>query len=211
MTLEGKIQAKLTSLAKFAISGKLLTLTCQISSTVKKGQLLAALEATELQTYLDRTLKQYDLQRAEFDDKQKQNLTEYEKRKLQDELDISVKNVEIAKCNLNATQLLASINGLVIEMDPAAIGDNITPAAFVITIIDPASFYFEALLPEENLLQVTTGQAAKVSFKAFPGQSFEGQIESITPLLNKNNFFSLRITLPANANWRLGLTGQAEF
>jgi multidrug resistance efflux pump len=61
------------------------------------------------------------------------------------------------------------------------------------------------------LTQVTLGQSAKISFKAFPGQIFEGQIEGISPLPNKNNFFSLRITLSANANWRLGLTGQAEF
>ncbi|MFH1840814.1 MAG: efflux RND transporter periplasmic adaptor subunit [Candidatus Shapirobacteria bacterium] len=210
MTLQGTIQAEVKSLAKFSISGRLAAINCRLGDQVKKGQVLAVLESIELQAYLDRALKQYDRQRAEFDEQQKQNLSEYDKRRSQDELDISVKNVEIAKCNLNATQLTASIGGLVVEMDAAAAGDNITPAGFVIILIDPTSFYFEALLPEENLNQVTLGQAAKISLKAFSGQAFDGQIEQVNPLLIKNNYFSLQIKLSVVDNLRLGLTGTAE-
>ena len=210
MTLQGSIQAETISLAKFGISGRLTVVNCHLGNQVKKGQLLAALETIELQAYLDRALKQYDLQRAEFDERQKQDLTEYEKRKFQDELDISVKNVEIAKCNLTANQLTASINGIVVAMDTAVAGDNITHGGFVITIVDPGSFYFEALLPEENLTQVNLNQTTKISLKAFPDQVFAGQIFQIGPIPNKNNAFSLKIKLPAIPNLCLGLTGAAD-
>lgn len=84
MILEGKIVASQTTSAKFSISGKLDSLRCKPGDTVKKGQLLASLDKGELQTYLDRALKQYDIERALFDEKQKENLTDYEKRKFQD-------------------------------------------------------------------------------------------------------------------------------
>ncbi|MFZ5366395.1 MAG: efflux RND transporter periplasmic adaptor subunit [Patescibacteria group bacterium] len=211
MEFSGKIKASEVAYIKFQISGKLASVNCKIGDTVKKGQLLATLEKTELQAYLERALKEYDLERALFDEKQKQELTEYEKRKYQDSLDISVKNVEIAKANLNATDLYSSIEGIVTEMDPGQPGENITPAGFVITVVNPKSLFFEGELPEEELSQTSVGQPVKVSLKAFPDKTFEGKIEKIgfSPL--KEGIFPVFVSLSNLSDLRLGLTGKATF
>lgn len=209
MELKGKINASQIAQCKFAISGKLTSINCKVGDIIKKGQLLAALNKTELQAYLDRVLKVYDLERALFDEKQKENLTEYEKRKYQDSLDISVKNVEIAKTNLEATDLLSSINGIVIGIDQCYPGDNITPGGFVVTIVDPTSFYFLADLPEEGLSQVNVGQSVKVSLKAYPDQTLEGKVELIGFTAVKENQFPITISISSAQFLRLGLSGTA--
>jgi multidrug resistance efflux pump len=211
MKLQGKIVALKAANIKFSISGKLSSINCKIQDKVNKGQLLATLNKTELQAYLDRSLKQYDLERALFDEKQKQELTEYEKRKYQDSLDISVKDVEIAKANLEATNLNSSINGIVINIDPANPGDNITPAGFIINIIDPESFCFQAELPEEDISQVSLEQAVKVELKAYPDKILEGKVEQIGFSSIKEGLFLITISIPVDPILRLGLSGTATF
>lgn len=211
MNLEGKIVASQVAHLKFPISGKLTSINCKIGDKVRKGQLLAVLDKTELQVYLDRSLKQYDLERALFDEKQKLKLTEYEKRKYQDSLDIAVKEVEIAKVNLEGTDLYCSINGIIVEMDSVNPGDNITPAGFVIKIINPESFYFLAELPEDNLSQISIGQPIKVTLKAYPDKILEGKIEQIGFMPTKDGTFPVTITIFLDPTLRFGLSGTATF
>jgi len=211
MELKGKIIGSQTANLKFAISGKLTSINCKIQDKVKKGQLLASLNKIELQAYLDRSLKQYDLERALFDEKQKQTLTEYEKRKFQDSLDISIKDVEIAKANLESTDLNSSIEGIVIEMDPVNPGDNITPAGFVVKVINIESLYFQAELPEENLSQITLGQSAKVTLKAYPDRILEGKVEQIGFSTVKEGLYPVTISIISDPILRLGLSGTASF
>jgi len=204
----GKVASSKIAELKFQVGGKLSLLNCKISDNVKKGQLLASLEKTELQAYLDRALKQYDLERALFDEKQKEQLTEYEKRKYQDSLDISIKNVEIAKANLDATDLFTPIEGMIIRMDSNLKGVNITPSGFVITILGNQSFVFEAEVPEENLSQFTIGQTVKVNLKI--GKTIAGKVEKIGLEPIKETNYPIEISLSDQNNLRLGLTGKVE-
>ena len=203
MILEGKIVASQTTSAKFSISGKLDSLRCKPGDTVKKGQLLASLDKGELQTYLDRALKQYDIERALFDEKQKENLTDYEKRKFQDSLDISVKNVELAKINVDATNLYASINGIVTQIDNSQPGDYITPAGFVITIVNPESLYFQAIAQETDIPTISVNMKGKIKLKAFPDRTIEGSI--------KIGFYEIKVIFPSLPELKEGLSGTVEF
>lgn len=207
--LKGKINASQIASLKFATSGKIASINCQVGQTVKKGQLLATLEKTELQAYLDRALTQYDIERAEFDEKQKRELSEYDKRKTQDSLDISVKNVEIAKINLDAASLYSSINGIIAEVGSFFPGDNITPAGFVITVVNPESYYFEVKLPEEGITKIAKDQKCKISLKALPGKVLEGKVEQISLIPDKEGDYPVFISLSSSVpdSLRVGLTG----
>lgn len=211
MELQGKIAARKIAYLKFRVGGRLAAVNCKAGDQVKKGQLVANLDKTELQAYLDRALKEYDLERAQFDEKQKENLTPYEKRKYQDELDISVKNVEIAKANLDATDLYSSISGIVTAMDFGQPGDNITPAGFVITVVDPNSLYFQAEAAEEDLPQLSVGQLGKISLKAFSDKTIEGKIESISYTPAKEGYYSISVSYSNFDGLRPGFSGKISF
>jgi multidrug resistance efflux pump len=208
MELSGKIEANTYQL-RFANSGKLTQLNFEIGRGVSKGQLLARQDQTELQMYLDRELKQYEQIRAEFEEKQKTNLSEFDKLKIQADLDISVKNVEIAKSNLEATNLYSPINGIVIEVDPATIGMNVTPAGFTVAILNPNSFYFNALVGEEDVNKLIPDGPVTVTLKAFPDKTFPGKVSRIAFMPDKNGLYPVTILLDGIAGLRLGLSGTA--
>lgn len=206
MEANGEITATRIVELKFQIGGRLNLVSCQAGEAVKKGQLLASLEKTELQAYLDRALKQYDLERALFDEKQKEELTEFERRKYQDSLDISVKNVEIAKANLDATNLCSPMDGIVAKIDSGMKGVNITPAGFVITVFDPQSFVFQAEVSEENLNQTSVGQQVKVGLKI--GRTLDGKIDRIGYLPVGKWLYPVKISISDTSDLRIGLTGK---
>lgn len=209
MELAGTVTSDRILKLKFLISGKVAVLRSSPGQTVKKGELLARLETTELQLYLDRALKYYEQVRAEFDEKQGKNLNEYEKRKMQAELDVSVKNIEIAKANLDATNLHAPIDGIIIEVDPVAVGVNITPANFVISLLDHQSFYFEAPVKEEYVGNVKADMPAKVTLKAFPGKTISGKVGWIAYTPIKDGVYPVRISLDDQSELKIGMRGTA--
>ena len=210
MDLTGKVTSGSVFVLKFPSGGKLDYLDCRVGQMVKKGHLLARLDQSKLQVYLDRSLKRYGQVRAEFDERQTKKLDEYGKRKFQAELDVSVKNVEIAKENLENTNLYAPVAGMIVEVDPGVAGMNITPAGFTVTLLDPASFYFQASVSEVDLSKVKTGVSVSVSLKSMPGSVIAGKIERIGFVVGKGGKFPVAISLANKADLRLGLTGVAR-
>ena len=211
MELKGSVRAARVSRLRFPVSGKLAKVKIKEGSRVKKGQLLASLDKTQLQAYLDRALKQYEKERADFDAQQKESLTEFEKKKIQNELDISVKNVEIAKVNLDEAELHATLNGVVAKIDLGLAGENISPAKFVITLIDPQSFFFQAEVEEEKLALVSEGQEVEITLKAFEGKTFKGKVVRIGIFPLKASTYPVEINLEDKSGLRIGLSGKARF
>lgn len=209
MELSGNIASREIVKLKFSVSGIVSTVNCSYFKTVKKGELLASLDKKELQAYLDRALKYYEAERAEFDEKVKKGIGDFEKIKIQSSLDISVKNVEIAKSNLDATNLYSPINGIVVEMDTLSSGVNISPSNFVITLINPDSYYFEAEIKEEDIESVTIGSSADIQLKALKDKPLKGTVESIGIMPIKQGVYPVYITLQEKQNLRLGLSGTA--
>ncbi|MBI2029356.1 efflux RND transporter periplasmic adaptor subunit [Candidatus Gottesmanbacteria bacterium] len=210
MNLSGKIASDQVIKLKFSISGTVSSVNTTTGKSVKKGELLASLNQKELQAYLDRSLKYYDSQRAEFEEKQKKGIGDFERIKIQSELDISVKNVEIAKTNLEATNLYSPINGIVVEMDPIAPGVNIAPTNFVITVLNPDSYYFDAEVKEENLNDLKVDDYAEISLKAFKDKVYKGRVAAIGITPSKDGIYPVKIVLEEKTDLRLGLSGTVE-
>ncbi len=210
MQLPGKINAYRILKLKFLGSGKIVSLNANLGQTVKKGDLLAKLDPREPQTYLDRALKYYEQVRAEFDEKQNKSLNEYDKRKIQAELEVSIKNVELAKINLEACALHAPLDGIIIDIDPIAVGLNISPSNFIITLLDHQSFYFQAEIAETDLKTIKADMSVKVSLKAFSGKIFDGKVSWISYEPAGDGIYSIHIALSDLSELKLGLSGTAE-
>ena len=209
MVISGSLVTDQLLQLRFATSGQLSHLHFSIGNRVSKGQLLARLNQSDRQTYLDRALKQYEKTRAEFDAKTKTDLTEYERTKLQSELDISVKNVELAKIDLEATNLYSPITGLVVAADSGAVGMNITPAAFTITLLDPNSIYFQGYIDQKDLSSIEVSQPATIALTAYPDLVLTGQVTRVGFLPHKSSY-PVAVSIDGDKDHlRLGLTGKA--
>lgn len=210
MEFAGKIASDKIFKLQFLIGGRLAFLDAFLGKTVKKGELLARLDQTELQAYLERALKYYEQVRSEFDEKQQKSLSEYEKRKIQAELEVAVKNVEIAKANLEATNIFAPTDGIIVDIDSAIPGVNITPGGFLISLLDHQSFYFEILVSEEDLEKIKPDLPAKIALKAFPQKVIGGRVIWKSYLPDKEGFYSCRLSLDDQSELRIGLSGTAN-
>lgn len=60
-------------------------------------------------------------------------------------------------------------------------GDVVTPGRELYTIIDPSSMRLEASVPSEQLSAVQVGATVTFQVRGYPGQTFEGKIERISP------------------------------
>jgi len=210
MTLNGKVVPEKVAYLKFGISGMVRVIKVAVGDPVKKGQLVASLDKTEAQTFLDKTLKLYDLQRAEFDEKQKEKLTEYQKRRYQDELDITIKVVELAKADLDKTDLYASIDGVVADISQVNQNENVTPAGFVIIVVDTNSYVFEAYAHDIEITKFQIGQKVALNFTPFPDRNFFGTVKYIGLVPDKEGYRVIA-EIQDKAGLLLGFSGKISF
>jgi len=81
---------------------------------------------------------------------------------------------------LDATSIRAPLTGLVSRRAVNA-GDVIAPGGELVTIIDPSSMRLEASVPSEALPALAIGAPVQFHVRGYPGQTFTGKIERLSP------------------------------
>lgn len=211
----GKVVAELISL-RFPEGGRLASISCYPSQSVKRADPLAALDPKPIQTLLDIELADYRRIRAEFDQLTRQipeAKTEDEKTKkeiAQSKLDVSIKTVEKYKLQLDNLILTAPLDAIVADTGGLVAGINITPSGFPITLIPSDYVFFECLVPEENFYALRPGQAASITLRS--GYFGQSEIVYLSPKSDGDHSFAVRFKLPRMdlTNFRLGTTGKAS-
>jgi len=177
---KGKVKAKIVEL-RFATSGKLANLFKKRGDFVKKGELIASLDKKLLQIELDRQLGDYEKKRAEFEifnlqkGEPQDDVTKYLKTIKQAELNVSVKEVELAKARLDQADLFSPVEGIIIDDSSLVAGIYITPASSPIKVLEVSSYYFEIAIDQTSLEKFLTPRAMKIKVagldKVFSGNS----------------------------------------
>jgi hypothetical protein len=163
---------------RFPFSGSVAQVNHPVGAAVKKGDVICSLTRAPLQAELDRQLADYERVRAEFEMFSLQNpnptddFTKYQKTIKQSQLNVSVKDVELAKFRLDLVDLVSPVNALIAGLGGLVPGVYITPSANPVTLIqlDTLRFQIEVgshdapLFSSERKAQITIGpQAKKVS------------------------------------------------
>ncbi len=78
------------------------------------------------------------------------------------------------------TVITAPISG-VVSARPVSAGDVVQPGAPLFTIIDPGSMRLEAAVPAEQLGALRIGTPVRFTVSAYPGRTFTGAIQRISP------------------------------
>ena len=92
-----------------------------------------------------------------------------------DKKQLAVSDAETA---LAGTQLVASFDGTVLKTN-ANVGDQVDANTVVLTVADLKGLQVVASVDETTIRRVSEGQSAKISFDAFPGQTFTGKVLSV--------------------------------
>lgn len=102
-------------------------------------------------------------------------------------------NEQLAKTNLDATQMIAPFDGTVLSRS-ANVGDIVTPLASaadakgaVLVIADLSSLEVDADVSESSLAQIKIGQPCEIVLDAFPDRRYRAQIRIIAPTVNRSS------------------------
>lgn len=85
-----------------------------------------------------------------------------------------------ARQQLSDTVLRAPLTGIVSEKT-ANTGDVVAPGAPLFTVIDPSSMRLEASVPSDQMALLRVGAPVEFTVRGYPGQTFSGRIERISP------------------------------
>lgn len=85
-----------------------------------------------------------------------------------------------ARERLDNTRITAPITGVVSRRAVNA-GDIVAPGAELFTVIDPGSMELEASVPSGELGALQVGTPVEFEVRGYPGQTFTGKIERISP------------------------------
>jgi len=208
---EGKIEGKIIEV-RFASSGKLAGIYKTKGNIVKKGQIIASLDKKLLQAELDRQLGDFEKIRAEFEihnlktGEPKDDIAKYLKTEKQAELNISVKEVEIAKARLDQTDLFSPIDGIIIDDSNLVSEVFLTPASSPIKILDVSSYAFVFEIDQKDLPVFIEPRLMEINIEG-AGKTFKGTTRPIAP--REDGKFKIEAKPDDSSGLILGLCGQA--
>jgi len=192
VTAAGEAAAWRQAVVAALVQGELEQIAARENTRVSAGALLAAIDPAQYELELQEA--QANLRKAEatyqemtlFDDRMDPAVREERARNARSKsgLDNAELAVERAKLNLSRARSQAPFNGRVasIRVSP---GQWVNQGDELMTIVDIDRIKVEVQVLESEIGYISTGRKARVQFAAFPGETFEGVIETINPLVDK--------------------------
>jgi len=210
-TLEADKQALVVS----QITGVVLKINAEEGDFVSAGQVLASIETDRYELEVERT--NASLKRLQTDYQRKQEL--YAKKLVSTE-DFERVNAEfeaqkaahdLARLDLAYTRIKAPISGYISER-MVRVGNLVTlhQPVFNITSYDPLLAVLH--VPERELRVLKKGLTVSMSVDAWPGETFDGEVLRISPVIDTNTG-TFRVTTQINDHGQMlkpGLFGRVD-
>lgn len=187
---------------KFETNGVIQTLNVKEGDSVKKGDLLAALDPRDVKLEIQWAQSKLNSAQAEYNAAVKRyNVIKklYEvgaiiKDRLdqaQAEVDVAKSKIEIAekelalsKAKMEKLKLIAPQDGIIGKKEKD-VGEFVTPNDVVLTLLDPQNTYIEVGIIEKDVYKIKTGQRVKVKVDTYPTRIFFGYVENIFPEIDE--------------------------
>jgi len=127
---------------------------------------------------------QYDLALSNFN--QAKRNWKYNVTAAEIALEAAKNDYELAKENLEYTDIVASISGIISEKN-ISMGKNVGPGDVLFTIVNTDNVYAESGVSEKDIAKIKVGQRVLVKIDALGGKVFEGKVETISPVINEQS------------------------
>jgi RND family efflux transporter MFP subunit len=209
LTASGYVVARRKAAVASKGTGTLVFLGVEEGDTVKKGQVIARLDDSDVAATLQRARENLRLAEADLNDAKKslerQRLllqreliaqAEYDAAEARykrvvasiDAAKFAVKEAEVAVDN---TRIVAPFDGTVLKKN-ADVGEIVAPLAgavssraAVVTIADMSSLEVEADVSEANITRVSPDQNCEITLDAYPQQRYPGSVTKIVPTADR--------------------------
>lgn len=229
----GTLTGQNSAVLKFSKGGKLAYINVKPGDKVFAGQIVAGLDAAELnidlqqaqntlrdkQAALDKILD--DIHLFQYGNggfgnvgSSSETMTQRQLRTAaevaKDNAADSVKNAQRAFTDVTIT---SPINGLVTQAVSVP-GSTVGASDIIAQVVDNSQLIFETDVDETDIANVSVGQKAVVSLDAYPNKTFSGEVSEIQPQIKTTssgaNVVPVKIKLEGELTFINGLSGQAE-
>jgi len=199
----GVIQSDTEAKPSFKTGGVIARTYVKEGDRVRKGQLLARLNTTEIEALT--TQAKFGLEKTQRDQQRVQNLyadSIATLEQLQNSItavDVAKKSLQIAEFNLAYAEVRSPIDGKVI-MQMLHEGEITGPGipVYYIMGVQQADWKLIAGLTDKNWGRIRLGDKAKITLDAYPGWSIDGQVRRLSDVANPlSGTFDADIRIPS--------------
>ena len=209
LTASGYVVAQRKAAVASKGTGRLVYLGVVEGDKVKKDQIIAKLEDSDIQAQLAEAKANLQLNEAQLNEaknnyeRQKALLktggiseTDYEiaetnYKKVLASIELAKAQVQASQVALENTVIRAPFNGTVLTKN-ADVGEIVAPLAAganskaaVVTIADMSSLQVEADVSESNIQKITSDQACEITLDAYPNHHYDGFVAKIVPTADR--------------------------
>lgn len=225
LILTGEIKAVEHVYLTFQSSGELYWMGVEKGDWVKKGQYLARLDPTNLQSKYEQAVA--DLRKAQAT---ADNVLDQVKDNDDDEThvmkdlrttaeatrDRAYRALEIAEENLRNGYLKAPFAGLITDIVLPFSGINTTYAQSQIEILNPETMYFDTQADQTEIKDLVVGQQVFILLDSYPDEEVEAVVKSVayTPSTGEpGTVYQVEVAFQEldTEKYRVGMTGDASF
>ena len=209
LTASGYVVARRKAAVASKGTGTLVFLGVDEGDRVKKGQIIARLEDSDVAAALQRARDNLRVAQAELNDaKQSQermrillkqgmiaqaefDIAEARYQRVIATIDAAKSAVREAEVAVENTRIVAPFDGTVLKKN-ADVGEIVAPLAgaasskaAVVTIADMSSLEVDADVSEANITRVTANQPCEITLDAYPQQRYPGYVTKIVPTADR--------------------------
>ncbi|HEV7920156.1 MAG TPA: efflux RND transporter periplasmic adaptor subunit [Thermoanaerobaculia bacterium] len=199
LTATGYLVANKTAKITPKISGKVVQLNIDTGQDVRRGDVLAVLESTNLRAQLDEADASFG--NAERDYNRQLSMwregvtTKAQLDAAEAQLKAARARVQQVRINMQDMVIRAPFDGTIAAKN-TEVGEVISsvmvgqvagtlPSGAICTLVDLKTIEVEADVNEQNISQLKEGQPAEVTVDAFPGRKWNGRLRQIVPTADR--------------------------
>ncbi len=209
LTASGYVVARRKAAVASKGTGTLVFLGVDEGDKVKKGQIIARLEDSDVAASLERARENLRVAEADLNEAKQSlertrillkqelvaqadyDLAEARYKRVVATIDAAKFGVKEAQVAVDNTRIIAPFDGTVLKKN-ADVGEIVAPLAgaasskaAVVTIADMSSLEVDADVSEANITRVTPEQACEITLDAYPQQRYPGYVTKIVPTADR--------------------------
>jgi membrane fusion protein (multidrug efflux system) len=200
----GAIQSNESVMLRPEVAGRITRLNFADGQTVRKGQVLVALDAAVNQAEVQQAKAELSIAQANLKRNTELAQQKFIAQRVKEESAVNVQVLEaklaLAQARLSKFEIKAPFSGIV-GIRNVSIGDYVKDGADLVNLEDISSVKVDFRVPERFIDRVRNGQAIDVMVDALPGQQFRAKVDAIDPQIDNSGRSALlrgRIANPEN-------------